>query len=476
MSQKRTNETTVLALSFILTAALLALGLWWFTRSGVNQSNLPEDSTTSETTAPTNSNSTQQPVSERISAGDNLLITSEATPEKQAATEAIASGNFEQAVSNLEAALESDRNDPEALIYLNNARIGTQTAYTIAVSVPIGSDVNAAQEMLRGVAQAQDVANAGSGINGIPLKVIVANDDNDPEVAQQVAQELADNTNALGVVGHFSSDVTLAAGNVYEAEGLTAISPTSTSVAISTAGDYLFRTVPSDRFAGSTLARHMLNELEKQKAVVFFNSQSNYSQSLKNEFTTALFGEGGEVVAEFDLSRPEFNAVSAVQQAVEGGAEAIVLAPNGAILDKALQVVQVNEGRLPLLAGDSVYAPETLQMGRTNAIGMVVAIPWHILGNPNAEFPRTASQLWGAEVNWRTAMAYDATEALIAAIAQNPNRMGVQQALSSPNFATEGAAGTIRFLPSGDRNQAAQLVTIQAGDRTGFGYDFVPVP
>jgi branched-chain amino acid transport system substrate-binding protein len=115
-------------------------------------------------------------------------------------------------------------------------------------------------------------------------------------------------------------------------------------------------------------------------------------------------------------------------------------------------------------------------MGRTNAIGMVVAIPWHILGNPNADFPRTASQLWGAEVNWRTAMAYDATEALIAAIAQNPSRTGVQQALSSPDFTTEGAAGTIRFLPSGDRNQAAQLVTIQAGDRTGFGYDFVPVP
>jgi branched-chain amino acid transport system substrate-binding protein len=220
----------------------------------------------------------------------------------------------------------------------------------------------------------------------------------------------------------------------------------------------------------------MLDELQKQKAVVFFNSQSNYSQSLKNEFTTALFGDGGEVVAEFDLSRPEFSAVSAIQQATDRGAEVLMLAPNAGTLDKALQVVQVNEGRLPLLGGDDVYTPETLQIGRMNAVGMVVAIPWHILGNPNAEFPKGASQLWGAEVNWRTAMAYDATEALIAAIAQNPGRMGVQQALSSPDFATEGAAATIRFLPSGDRNQAAQLVTIEEGDRTGFGYDFVPVP
>jgi branched-chain amino acid transport system substrate-binding protein len=111
-----------------------------------------------------------------------------------------------------------------------------------------------------------------------------------------------------------------------------------------------------------------------------------------------------------------------------------MLAPNSATLPQALQVVQVNDKRLQLLGGDSAYNPKTLELGRSNSVGMVLAVPWHILGNPNAEFPKAANQLWGGEVNWRTAMAYDAAKALIAAIGRNPSRSGVQQALSASAF------------------------------------------
>jgi branched-chain amino acid transport system substrate-binding protein len=106
---------------------------------------------------------------------------------------------------------------------------------------------------------------------------------------------------------------------------------------------------------------------------------------------------------------------------------------------------------------------------------MVVAVPWHILSDPQAAFVRQSRQLWGADVNWRTAMSYDAAIALIAGLKRDPTRQGLQQALSAPGFSAVGATGTVRFLPSGDRNQADQLVTIQAGTRSGFGFDFVPI-
>ena len=65
---------------------------------------------------------------------------------------------------------------------------------------------------------------------------------------------------------------------------------------------------------------------------------------------------------------------------------------------------------------------------------------------------------------------------MVAAITKNPTRTGVQQALSAPDFTPQGATGVIRFLPSGDRNQPLQLVTIEPGNTSGLGYDFVPVP
>ena len=155
-----------------------------------------------------------------------------------------------------------------------------------------------------------------------------------------------------------------------------------------------------------------------------------------------------------------------------------MLAVNSATLDQGLQVIQMNQGRLPMLAGDGAYAPKILQIGKENAVGLIVATPWHLLAHPQTAFVKTANTLWGGDINWRTAMAYDATQALISAIGDQPSptRESIQQSLTNSNFAANGATGKVRFLLSGDRNQAVQLVKVEPGSRSGFGFDFVPIP
>jgi len=474
MSQK--NETAVLALSLLITIGLAGTGIWWLTsRGGINLGgSSPQNPTVSK--SPTgNSPQSDQAIQQRLSAGKKLLISDKATTTKQSAVQAIASGNYNAAISDLQASLKTNRNDPEALIYLNNARIGNQKSYTIAAAVPIGADINGAQEILRGVAQAQNEINQSGGISGTPLKVLIANDDDNPEIASQIASALAKNSEILGVIGHFSSDATLAASKIYQQNQLVAISPISTSVQLSGIGSNIFRTVPSDRFAANALSRYMLTKLQKKKAAVFFNSASNYSKSLKSEFTTALYGDGGQVVSEFDFAKGNFNAADSFKSAIAQGAEVMMLAANTATLDQALQVVQVNAKRLPLLAGDDVYTAKTLQIGGAGAADMVLAVPWHILADPQSNFPQTSKQLWNAEVSWRTALAYDAAIALIVGLGRNPTRTGIQQALSASDFSATGASGQIRFLPSGDRNRAVQLVIVKPGNRTSYGYDFVPI-
>jgi branched-chain amino acid transport system substrate-binding protein len=472
MSQK--NETILLVLSLAITVALMAIGAWWFMKGNdVKVGGLPGDSgSPGETPSPQSNPSVQK----LISAGERVLISANVPPEKEAASKAIASGNYTEAVTQLEASLKSDRNDPETLIYLNNARIGNQKSYTIAASVPISSDANATQEILRGVAQAQNDINRAGGIKGIPLKVLIANDENKSDIANQVAAAFVKNEQVLGVIGHYASDVTLATADTYQSGGLVAISPISTSVKLSGRSRYVFRTVPSDYVAARALADYMLQKLKQQKVAVFFNSESGYSQSLKSEFVTAVSLGGGEVISEVDLSDPNLNAAQSIDQAIQGGATVLMLAVNTDTLDEAMLVVQVNGKRLNILAGDDVYTPRTLQLGGLAAENMVLAIPWHILGNSQAEFTKAANQLWGGGGNWRTAMAYDAAKALIAGIGRNPTRTGVQQALSASNFSAAGAAGDIKFLASGDRNQTIQLVTIKPGKRTAFGYEFVPLP
>jgi branched-chain amino acid transport system substrate-binding protein len=464
MSHK--NETTVLLLSLLVTLGLVGGGFWLF-----KEQIFPQNQ--SGNNLPTTDN---QSISERISFGEKILIPGEVTPAKKEGVQALADQNYAQAIASLETSLKLNRNDPQALIYLNNARIASSKSYSIVASVPLGSDPNTSLEILRGIAQAQNAINTSGGIKGVPLKVGIANDDDNSEISQQIAASLVKNSDVLGVVGPNESDTTLAAGDIYTSGKLVAISPTSTSVKITNFSPYIFRTVPSDFMAARSLANYMVNNLQKKQAAVFFNSRSNYSQSLKTEFVSSVSLEGGQVSSQFDLSQANFSAAKSLKQATEQGAEVLMFATNTETLDKALQVVKINQKRLNLLGGDVIYTLKTLEVGGEEASGMVVAVPWHIEGESKSEFPQTSRQLWGGDVSWRTAMAYDATVALIAALEKNPTRSGVQQALSSSEFSTTGASGVIRFLPSGDRTAPVQLVKIVPGKRSRTGYDFEPVP
>ncbi len=479
MSQQK-NEAPILILSFIITLVAIGFGVTWglgaFNFSNTS-SNGSSSTNTSEATATDNPESPSRSsvnVQAQLSTGDRILVSSNVSPQKQAGISAMAAGNYSAAVQSFETALAANRNDPEALIYLNNARIAEQPAHTLAVAAPISSATDAAEEILRGVAQAQTAVNQSGGIQGTPLKIVIVNDNNDADTAVQLAQELVNRSDILAIIGHFSSDITIQAGAVYQDAGLPMISPTSTSVEISGLGNYIFRTVQSDRISADGLARHMLSNMNVQSAAVFYNSESGYSNSLKDAFTSAVLTGGGQVTSEFDLSSDSFNAITAVEQAIQQGAQALMLAANTPTRSQALDVIAANQQRLALLGGDSLYNAELLQRGGQAAVGMVVAAPWNRDANPNSSFPQEARQLWGGDVSWRTAMTYDAMQALIAAIAQNPTRSGIQQTLSGSGFSATGASGTIQFLPSGDRNQAPQLVIVQPSTETAYGYGFEP--
>ncbi len=153
-----------------------------------------------------------------------------------------------------------------------------------------------------------------------------------------------------------------------------------------------------------------------------------------------------------------------------------MLAPAPVSLDKALQVVNVNDGNLDLLGGDVVYDLKTLEIGAQDARDMTVAVFWHIDGNPESDFPRRSKELWKAEVNWLSAMGYDATRAFIVALERSPSREGVQKALLASDFSATGASGQVLFQRTGDRNGSIQLVKVLPGTKSGAGYDFVPIP
>ncbi|MGF1495498.1 MAG: ABC transporter substrate-binding protein [Elainellaceae cyanobacterium] len=467
-------------------AALLGAGFFGY-KTLLAKSDQPDTAatpaaTTQPTTTPVATASTPPAVatgdaSAFLSQGERVLFTDNSNADKQAGVEAIASGDFPTAVAKLEAARKALRNDPETLIYLNNARLGTGAALTIAAIVPIGSSPSSAQELLRGIAQAQDEAIQ----SGVPFKVLIGDDNNDPAQAETVANAVVQNSDAIAVIGHGTSRTTLAAAPIYQQGGLVMIAPTSTSTELAQIprgadGNFIFRTIPSDQFTGTTLARHMLSQ-GLSKAAIFYNSTSSYSASLQEAFATTISLEGGQVVQQIDLSQG-----NAAAQLAQSGADAIALFPDSETLPQALEVAKANQNRLPVLAGDAFYRIETLQQAGASLNGAVLSVPWHPQRSADPSFAVKGADLWGGDVNWRSALSYDALRVIryarsVASVTPQSGPQGrllLEQAMSDTSFSTSGVTGSVSFLPSGDRNSGVILVKIQPGSRSGTGFDFVP--
>lgn len=401
------------------------------------------------------------PIRSQISLGEKVLTPGSTVLLKQEAADQIAAGNSKQATALLEKARRQNLADPETLIYLNNARIGEEKAYTIGVAVPLSTQPSSSAEVLRGVAQAQNQVNQAGGINGVLLKVAIATDESKPAIARQIAKAFTEDSRVLGVVGHGTSDTTLAAGEVYRSGELVTVSPVSSAVQLTGFSPYLFRTMPSDQVPAKQLSDYMVTHLKKRKAAVFFNSGSTYSKSLKEAFKDALFYSGkGQVVEEVDLNKPDFNPVESMEAVGKTGAEVVMLAPNQEYFDRTLLVVDANQNRLPLLAGDAFYSPKTLQVGGRAVAGMILAVPAYQVEINRSPFQKQAQVLWGDRVTWRTALSYDATQALIGAIRRSPSRSGVRRALADPNFSAAGAIAKISFSEKGDRLVDLEIVKV----------------
>ena len=425
---------------------------------------------------PSLSNNEQNIVQNRISSGDKILVTANNSVAKQSGVEAFARGDYVTASEQMSASLRSDRNDPEARIYLNNALAAkTENPYQIAVSVPIGGNLAVAKEILRGVAQAQSEVNQAGGINGKLIMVKIANDDNNSKIASEIAEKFVQDKPIAAVIGHNSSNVSQTVAPIYDDDELVMVTPTSSAADLTKVGEYIFRTTPSTRKLAEPLAEYAVNTLGKKDIAICFDSESAAVSSFKDEFTYSVFDLGAKVApVKCDFAEQNFSAEEMPSKIISSGADAILLAPSLRKVDEAIAVAEANQQTLPLLGSHTLNSYSLLEEG--NAVkGMTLAVAWNPLSKPQNKFNRESKKLWGGLVSWRTAMAYDAAKTIFAGMKVRDTREGLQRALNSSNFAAEGATSNVSFLPSGDRNLQGTLVQVQPGNRSGTGFDFVPL-
>lgn len=468
---KPTNGIPWRAIAAVIVLVVLGIAAWRFwSKPGVvanKESPTPTTSLTPTSTGLTNpatSPATSPPPrGPRLSSGERIIFLGKQNPDGEEGAKEFKAGDYTKAQNFFKKAVLGDRNSPEFQIYLNNTKARLAgSPFTFAAVVPVRNNTASAEEILRGVADAQTKFNDTGGIDKRLLEIVIANDGNDPPGSAKVAQELAKKPNILGVIGHNASDASKAALVEYEKAGIAMVSPTSTSTALS--GTNFFRTVPSDAVSGRKLAEYAKTTLQIDKVAIFYNPNSTYSSSLQQAFEVNFKQAGGTVLPSIDMSNPAFKEQDEIK-ALQGQVGAMVLLPDPKFRSVAIRLALANsqlpqDQRMKLLGGDTLYAAQTLLSGEKAVERLTLVVPWFA----QTPYAQTAKQRWLGQVSWRTAMSFDATQALIKALSSSASRGAVLQNLKSIDLSPAETSGSaLKFETRGDRQGEPLLVQVVEG-------------
>lgn len=474
----------VVAIAFLL---LGGGGWWYFSQRGGDRTVVVENDSGSNSGGVATSEVNPLAIvsetavnAELISQGEKILISGgRNSQEKISAAAAFASQDWDGAIQQYQAAVNQDKNDPEAAIYLNNAKAKQAgNPLTMAVVVPITTRVNEAKEVLRGVAQYQGEFNQVPSIPGRLLEVVVVNE-KDASISDSLAEDLIQSSaNVLGVIGHGVDNNSRQALTRYEQNNLAVLSPLNTTISTN-AGQSTVQTIPLSQTktllttylqkVAETLVNYAVKNHSPAQVTLFYNSDNRYSQDLKGELVSALSKSGATLVKEVDILSPGFDATVEINNARDSGANIAFLALSKNQIDRAIALAKANQNQLVLLSSDEMYNPQILVEGGDAIKGMVLAVPWRWRNND--PFASQAGRMWQGRVSWRTATTYDATQALASTFTQFPgDRAAISQQLNQGVTLTKTATEFNIF-------NEIPLVKANPGTAgpTGSKYQFDPI-
>jgi branched-chain amino acid transport system substrate-binding protein len=333
-----------------------------------------------------------------------------------------------------------------------------------SLSDPVGVPMKYAAEL------AVEEINAKGGIDGRRLELVQRDDYADPDSAVFVATDLYE-AGVSAVIGHIFSGMTLAAAPVYNggSDPVAAISPSSSSPDISTAGDYTFRICPSDLAHGAALARWVHDTLGLDRgAVLYLNDQ--YGRGVRQTFVRDFLRRGG-VLQSIDPYLGDSPHVGPYldRLAKLGRTGFLVVAGNRGEAEEILRAARARGLMMPILGGDGL---EGIEAAGSLAEGVYLSSAYlPTLATPaNQAFIRAYRRKFPSAglPNQPAAATYDAVYLLRQVFAlAGSKRDAVRRELArvgsgSPAF--RGVTGTVAFDSRGDvPNQSVYIGVVHSG-------------
>ncbi|MFT4040431.1 MAG: ABC transporter substrate-binding protein [Thermomicrobiales bacterium] len=319
-----------------------------------------------------------------------------------------------------------------------------------------GSGAATGAEMTHSAQLFFDRLNREGGINGHPVELLTFDDENSPERARDIANEIVADGRVMLVIGHATSSASLAAGPIYAAAGIPVITSTATADDVTAENPWYFRSVFNNSAQGFLIAAYLHGILGHDRVTIVAGSD-DFGQSLASGVSEAFAGSDQDITqltldtGAGDLAAGIAATVAAVNAEQDPGIVVLALqADPAAQLLTALRIAGV---AAPIIGGDSIgsnrFISDVASLTPGSAIGdmtdgIYAASPLFMdsLSSESLRWFRAYRAEFDEDPTWRGATTYNA--AIAAANAFDAARVtGATGALAAERTATRDALAAI---------------------------------
>lgn len=292
---------------------------------------------------------------------------------------------------------------------------------TIKIGAILPLSGNAAQYgqwCKNGIGLAVDEINFKGGIKGKKIEVIYEDDAAEPKKGASSVNKLINIDKVKVIIGPLPSAITLAVAPICEKNKIVIMS-SSSSPAITHAGDYIFRNWPSDDFEGSAMAKYAIKKGFKKIAILHINNE--YGLGAADVFKREYSMLGGELLIMETYQQGSSDMRAQIIKIKKYNPDAIYLIghakENGHVV-KQLKDLTVKS---QIFGTVGIESPDLINIAGKSAEGIIYTAPTF---DPKSSDPvvktfrEAYTQKYGTESNIFSAIMYDAVKIIALMIGE----------------------------------------------------------
>ena len=316
-----------------------------------------------------------------------------------------------------------------------------------------------------GVLLAVEQAQAAGGINGQPVELVTADDQQNPAQARQAWQQLREAGVGL-VVGPMTSAMAMELVPLANRDGLLLLSPTVTTSALDAVDDQFFRVISSTRdYARASARFHAQRSKLQRLAAIFDQGNAAYTQRWLDDFEGEFKALGGTLLhREGYTFQPGMSFADLVRAALRDEPDGLLLLTGAVDAAQLMQQLRRIRPTLPVMTGEWAATEQLIELGGASVEGVVAAQFMDRLSQaPDfLAFEAAFRQRFGRPPGFAGLAAYDAAQVALQALAGQRSGESFKQTLLRIR-AFAGSQQAIEFTPQGDAVRQVYLTQVRNG-------------